>query len=132
MPIRFHPKPAMVLICNFSTGFMPPEMVKRRRVVVVSPYQFNKRGICTVVPFSTSTPEHVEEFHYRIESGAYSFLSDEKDTWVKADMIATVSNQRLDRIRVGENFLSPSLGKADYMAVRQAIASYLDFQVKIT
>ena len=36
MPITFHPSPGTVLICDFTTGFQPPEMVKRRHVVVVS------------------------------------------------------------------------------------------------
>ena len=30
MPITFHPHAGVVLICDFSTGFQPPEMVKRR------------------------------------------------------------------------------------------------------
>jgi uncharacterized protein YifN (PemK superfamily) len=128
MPINFHPKPGMVLICDYSTGFVPPEMVKKRRVIVVSPYQRNKRGICTVIPLSTSTPEHLEDFHYRFPAGKYNFLSASDDSWVKADMLATVSFSRLDRVRVGHNFIAPSLNESDFQSVIDCIQKYLEFQ----
>ena len=44
MPITFHPHPGTVLICDFFTGFQPPEMVKRRHVVVVSPRRRRRRS----------------------------------------------------------------------------------------
>ena len=37
MALNFHPEPGMVLICDFTTGFRVPEIVKRRPVVVISP-----------------------------------------------------------------------------------------------
>ena len=127
MAISFHPKQGMVLFCNFDTGFIPPEMVKLRRVAIISPYQLNKRGICTVVPFSTSAPDAVMDFHHCIPAGRYVFLSQTSDVWVKGDMLATISLSRLDRIRVGHNFLSPSLSEADFKAVQQCVNHYLDF-----
>lgn len=128
MPINFHPKPNQVLICNFETGFVPPEMVKPRRVVVISPYQLNKRGICTIVPFSTTVPNKIEDFHYLIPAGKYRFLSMQKDVWVKADMITTISIARLDRIRVGNVFVSPSLNIEDFEKIRGCVLNYLDFR----
>lgn len=126
MPINFHPKPAQVLICNFNTGFVPPEMVKARRVIVLSPYQFNKRGICTILPLSTTKPNKIEDFHFVIGAGKYSFLSKDKDIWVKADMITTISIARLDRIRVGNSFLSPSVNAEDFKEIRRCVRNYLD------
>ena len=126
MPLLFHPKQGMVLICDYH-GFVVPEMVKRRRVIVISPYQQNKRGICTVVPFSTTTPDVIEPFHVHIPAVTYSWLSDTADSWVKADMLNTVSLKRLDRIRQGSNFISPSLHKDDFAAVLQSVKNYLDF-----
>ena len=35
--LPFQPKPGMLLMCDFDTGFRPPEMVKVRPVVVISP-----------------------------------------------------------------------------------------------
>ncbi len=127
MAILFHPKPGHVLICDYETGFVPPEMVKRRRVVVISPYQRNKRGLCTVVPLSTSMPEIIEDFHHRITAGTYPFFSMERDVWAKADMLATVSLTRLDRIRVGGAFLAPSINIKDLGEIRACVKRYLDF-----
>jgi uncharacterized protein YifN (PemK superfamily) len=128
MSINFYPKPAQVLICNFETGFVPPEMVKLRRVVILSSYQLNKRGICTVVPLSTTTPNKINDFHFVIQAGKYKFLSMQKDIWVKADMITTISIARLDRICVGKNFLSPSINNDDFNEIRRCVRNYLDFQ----
>lgn len=128
MAILFHPKPGMVLMCDFDTGFIPPEMVKKRRVIIVSPYQRNKRGICTVVPLSTTVPDILETFHHRIPAGKYHFLSAKDDAWVKADMLATLSQARLDRIRVGHLFVAPSLGHEDFHAVLQCLRNYLDLK----
>lgn len=45
----------MVLICDFTTGFQAPEMVKKRPVVVVSPRR-RIGQVCTVVPLSSVAP----------------------------------------------------------------------------
>jgi uncharacterized protein YifN (PemK superfamily) len=39
MPIKFIPAQGMVLMCDFDSGFVPPEITKVRHVVVVSPRQ---------------------------------------------------------------------------------------------
>ena len=54
MPIRFPPVPGQVLLCDYDTGFRPPEMVKKRLAVVVSPRLPYRDGLCTVVPLSTT------------------------------------------------------------------------------
>ena len=56
-PITFHPKPGHVLICDFNTGFRPPEMVKKRPVVVISE---SRQQLVTVVPLSTTEPNPIE------------------------------------------------------------------------
>jgi len=95
MAIRFHPDPGTVLICDF-TGFREPEMVKRRPVVVISP-RFRQRGrLCTVVPLSTTQPRTVCDYHCQLHfepvmPKPYSASC----MWVKADMICTVSFDRL-------------------------------------
>ncbi|TAM88997.1 MAG: hypothetical protein EPN41_04700 [Candidimonas sp.] len=45
-----------IVICNFDTGFRVPEMVKQRPVVVISKTSTHARGLCTVVPLSTTLP----------------------------------------------------------------------------
>ena len=52
MGLRFQPKPGMVLICDFR-GFEPPEMVKRRPVVVIASNP-DRDQLVTVVPLSKS------------------------------------------------------------------------------
>jgi mRNA interferase MazF len=55
MSLTFHPDAGTIVICDYSTGFQPPEMVKVRPVVVVSP---RRRGsqLVTVVPISRGKP----------------------------------------------------------------------------
>jgi len=37
LALQFSPAPGAIVICDYSTGFRPPEMVKVRPVVVISP-----------------------------------------------------------------------------------------------
>ena len=66
MPLQYHPKTGTIVICDYNSGFVPPEMVKRRPAIVVFP-QFKKRsGLCTIVPFSTTPPTPVMPYHYKL------------------------------------------------------------------
>ena len=56
MSIRFPVAPGTVLLCDYSSGFRPPEMVKRRPPVVISPRLPHRDGPCTVVLLSGSPP----------------------------------------------------------------------------
>jgi len=67
----------MVLMCDF-TGFKPPEMVKQRPVVVVSPRYRRHTGVCLVVPLSTVAPPEIEPHHFEIPAGSYDFLDPRK------------------------------------------------------
>lgn len=37
MALTFHPKPGAILVCDYDTGFVPPEMVKKRLCIVITP-----------------------------------------------------------------------------------------------
>lgn len=104
MPIQFHPKPGTILLCDFSTGFMPPEMVKRRPVLVVSPTITGRPFLCTVVCLSTTTPTPQLPFHMKIRlpEPLPPNLSNE-NVWVKGDMIYAVSFKRLDFATTGKD-----------------------------
>jgi len=121
MTIDFHPRAGMVLICDYNTGFVPPEMVKIRRVVIVSEDDHNKYGLCTVVPLSTTPPIPEQRFHVRFEPRQYPFLHQESPTWAKCNMINTISTKRLDRIRVDGRYLSPRLENADLLRIYNAM-----------
>ncbi len=57
MPITFVPDPGDVLMCDFTTGFQPPEMVKVRKVVVLSPRSRTAMpDTLLVVPLSKTAP----------------------------------------------------------------------------
>jgi len=121
MPIPFTPQPGMVLMCDFSSGAVPPEINKVRHVVVVSPRRRSHTGSCTVVPFSTVAPNPIEPFHVRIPANRYGFLKRNTDVWVKADLVAHVSFGRLDRVLENGRYASPSLTVADLEAIRVAV-----------
>jgi mRNA interferase MazF len=110
MPITFHPRPGNVLICDFGTGFKPPEMVKRRPVVVISrSYQ----ELVTVVPLSTTEPRPIEKWHVELRDTSLPVSLRKKRHWAKCDVVTTVAFWRLDRVCVGRH---PTTGKRLYVS----------------
>ena len=100
MAIRFPPVPGDILICDFSSGFRPPEMVKRRPVMVLSPRLRHRDGLCTVVPLSTTAPRRAVPYQCSVTlpfAPPPPFQAIE--VWAKADMLATVAFARLDLMR---------------------------------
>ncbi len=96
MPLKYHPKTGTIVICDYNTGFTPPEMTKRRLAMVISPQFKRRNNLCTVVPFSTTPPNPVMPYHYLLHLNPtlpppYNSI----EQWVKADMLATVSFSRL-------------------------------------
>lgn len=126
MPITFHPEQRMILVCNFDTGFRPPEMVKVRPVVVLSPQRHN-RETCIVVPVSTTAPYPVEAFHHKLEPASLPERLRGNVCWIKGDMVTTVANWRLDRVRAGKKpdgtrlYVAYKITEVDWAAVQRAI-----------
>ncbi len=124
MPLNFHPKIGTIVICDYSTGFIAPEMVKIRPVVVVSPRFRSRSSLCTVIPLSSTVPKPFEGYHYALSSGAYPPA--QGPMWAKCDMIATVSLSRLDRIKVrdsmgGRSFRTFAMPPDDLAAIQKGI-----------
>jgi len=103
MPLKFHPKPGMVLICDFTTGFQPPEIVKKRPVIVVSPRRRRGQQLCMVIPLSTKKPKPVEAHHHLISPHSLPDKLAQRETWAKCDIVATISLERLDRLYSGKD-----------------------------
>jgi len=126
MALTFHPGPGAIVICDFSTGFKPPEMVKVRPVVVISPRR-RMGQLATVVPLSSKEPEKSEPWHYALGAGTYPPARSQM--WVKADLVATVALDRLDRImvRVGgqRTYQVFQLNPAELHSVRLAVKAAL-------
>lgn len=128
MPITFHPHPGMVLICDFSTGFKVPEMVKTRPVIVISPRPRFKTQLCIVVPLSTTAPVPVEGHHHCLDPASLPGVLAGRVTWAKCDMVTTVSLDRLDRVKAGKDlvtgkrlYVSASVIPTDFEAVQKAV-----------
>jgi uncharacterized protein YifN (PemK superfamily) len=123
MSLSFQPKPRSVVMCDF-VGFIAPEMVKVRPVVVLSRHKHN-RNLVTVVPLSTTEPTKIEDHHHELSTNP---LPDKPHTscWAKCDMVATVSLVRLDRYQIGRNqYVVPEVGAIDFEAIRAGVASAL-------
>lgn len=119
MALTFHPRPGTILVCDFSKGFKEPEMVKTGRPVVVLTPQIDGRGkLVTVVALSTVAPDPVREFHCRLPRASLPQLGrfQDRDTWVKGDMVYSVGFHRLDLIQLGKRH--PGTGKRMYFNQR--------------
>ncbi|EJA5983773.1 type II toxin-antitoxin system PemK/MazF family toxin [Salmonella enterica] len=104
MAIQHHPKPGQILLCDFSQGFKEPEMIKPSRpVIVLSGSMPSRANLVTVVACSTTEPETIRNYHYKIPSRSMPptkhFFG--RDTWVKGDMVYTVAFHRLTTIYLG-------------------------------
>lgn len=129
VPLMYYPKPGEILLCDYRGGFIVPEMVKTRPVIVVSPRLRRRRDLVAVVPLSTTAPTPKENYHCEIVlAQPLPKPFDSPVMWAKADMLATVANSRLDRFRTGKNphggtriYVSGSVDAAQLKAVRVAV-----------
>ncbi|WP_091190065.1 type II toxin-antitoxin system PemK/MazF family toxin [Formivibrio citricus] len=130
MPLNhFYPKPGHILLCDFTRGFIEPEMVKRRPVVVISPASTHSRKLCTVVPLSTTAPDPAQDWHYLLRNNPCPDTLAYAQIWAKGDMLYTVSFERLDKLhrrtRNGREYYAPLMDKGDYSGVLAAVKAYL-------
>lgn len=124
MALTFQPKPKTVVMCDFA-GFIVPEMVKVRPVVILSKHKHN-RHLVTIVPLSTTEPTKLEDHHHELSTNP---LPDKPHAscWAKCDMIYTVALARLDRYQIGKNqFVTPTLAQSDFDAIRAGVVSSLN------
>lgn len=113
MALKFHPNQGTVVLCDYRTGFVVPEMVKMRPVVILSPRFRRRQNLCTVVPLSSQEPDPIEPYHHAVRLsrklpkpwGAPYY-------WAKSDMVATVAFSRLHLIGDGRD---PETGKRKYI-----------------
>lgn len=126
------PKPGEIYMCDFS-GYIEPEIVKFRRVVVVSPPNPGAK-LALVVPISTTRPHKLQPIHVELPGETVYRCFTVPTVWVKADLIAHVRFDRLDRVRIpvlgpdGKpifrkyEYLAPiSISQAHLQEVRKAI-----------
>ena len=112
-------------MCDFA-GFVEPEIVKKRPVVVIARNRANKH-LVTVVPLSTTEPEVMENHHFRLPRNPVPAHKG-KTCWAKCDLVATVSLERLDRLKDGWNRVVPGVSDADLRAIRLCVVNALQLQ----
>lgn len=125
--ITFSPSEGTVLVCDFSTGFRPPEMIERRPCIVISHRRTN-RGLCVVVPISSRQSTNREAVVVPMPMAKYSFLR--KDGWAKCHAVATVATSRLYMMRDpatgrGLDTRTTMLDDDDLAAVRVGVAQFI-------
>lgn len=127
MPLMYYPRPGEILLCDYDTGFIEPEMTKRRPAIVISPRLRKRPDLVAVVPLSTTAPNPVERHHCLIVMETpLPHPFDSPAMWAKCDMLATVSKARLDRFKAGRRqgarvFLSGMLTDEQLRAVKASI-----------
>ncbi|NLZ10860.1 MAG: type II toxin-antitoxin system PemK/MazF family toxin [Alcaligenaceae bacterium] len=133
--LQIHLKTGELVICSFDTGFMAPEMIKTRPVLVISKSSTHWRGLCTVIPFSTTPPEKVERWHVLVRNPLHRLLPPSQrfaqatEMWAKCDMITTIGFSRItrpyDRQNGSRKYVSVRLSDADLDAVFAGVRAYL-------
>ncbi|HEX3467409.1 MAG TPA: type II toxin-antitoxin system PemK/MazF family toxin [Candidatus Elarobacter sp.] len=107
----------MIVMCDFDrNGAKPPEMTKRRRVVVVSAFG----PTALVVPLSATKPRKLKRHHVFIEARGYTSIG--VDVWAKCNMLTHVSLERLDRVAINGYRRIEYLERSDFNRVLTGIA----------
>lgn len=125
MAIYFAPKRGAILICDFDMARVPPEMDKKRQVLVVSKTELNHRhgkaaGTCVVVPFSTVPPNSESDDDVFFKAGTYWSLTE--DCWARCKLADTVSHDRLDLVLMnGQRRSSEFMSNDDLIRIEQGL-----------
>ena len=129
MALPYLPKQGEILVCDFEDSAIGAEMVKRRPVVVVSRHDAHRSKLCTVVSLSTTAPTPPKAWHHHMPHLAVAGWSADDGCWVKCDMLATVSLQRLNKpyveLRSGRNYITHLLAPVDIAAVLRCIRALM-------
>ena len=114
----------MVFLCDYS-GYIQPEIVKTRPVVVVSPRRHTialADVTALVVPLSKQRPRVAQTWHVAIPSGKYAAID---ACWAKGDLISHVTLARLSFLRHRRRLIVPTLDRGDLQSVRFAVVNAL-------
>src|SRR3569833_2212618 len=126
MAIPFKPTARSVVLCNFASGFHPPEMCKVRPVVVLSPKRDN-RNTCIVVPLSTVAPRFPRKFHHQLDLMSMPAQLRDRASWVKGNLVTAVGLWRIERLAKlsksseQETFASHKVTQEDWDAIKRAV-----------
>lgn len=137
--INFTPRRGAILMCDFGpegwTAPRPttqgpisvrPEVAKTRRCIVVSDEQYNHRhgggaGLCIVVPCSATEPRILDATMVLLLMANYRAFT--RDVWVKTTLVTSVSHARLERPRIGRDYVSDYVSRIDMALIEVALRS---------
>jgi len=129
MALTYQPKPGSVVMCDFH-GYVVPEMIKARPVVVLAKHPDNSK-LVTVVPLSTTEPTPHRAYHHTMKRNP---LPDNAKIvcWAKCDMVATVSVSRLERCYLAQRapngsrqYVSLVVDTTDFDEIKKCVRSAL-------
>ncbi|MEY4074793.1 MAG: hypothetical protein RJA29_2150 [Pseudomonadota bacterium] len=129
MALSYYPSPGEIVLCDYGAGFIAPEMVKLRPVVIVSPRLRKRADLVAIVPLSTTAPNPAELHHCGLTlSKPLPKPYDFPQMWAKCDMLVTVALSRLDRFRDGRvpggnarRYTTGKVSAAQLIDIRKAI-----------
>ena len=135
MALQHYPGAWRIMMCDFSTGFIKPEMVKRRPIITISKSRNDGAKLCTVLPISSTAPSIVRDFHYQLPNSEMpKTLQDaHEECWVKIDMIQTVAFSRLTMLWSGRDanggrvYQTSPIGNEHKVAISEKLSSRLAF-----
>ena len=121
MPLQYFPRAGQVLMCDFK-GFEPPEMVKPRPVIIISPKLPSRSQIATVVPISTTAPNKETLYAIRLSKNYHPKEEDDYPCWAKCDMVMNLCVDRLDGFKIGRRkWANPRCTGEDLQAVKLGV-----------
>uniref|UniRef100_UPI003B51B398 type II toxin-antitoxin system PemK/MazF family toxin n=1 Tax=Roseovarius indicus TaxID=540747 RepID=UPI003B51B398 len=108
-------------MCNFH-GFVVPEMVKVRPVMVISPRIPHRGEIVTIVPISLTPPRHDLPFCVKLSRNYHPDEDDDLPCWAKCDMVMNLGRHRLDGFKIGRRrWATPQATGEDLAAVKRGV-----------
>lgn len=122
MPINKTPPAGTVFYCDYS-GAIPPEMAGAHYVIVISSKPYNRQKLCVVVPITSSKSNPVPDFHISLKPGKFPFI--DRDSWIKPNLVKTVSHQRLSNLPDRLGGQSAKIDKPTLDAIKQALKEFL-------
>jgi len=122
--VLYQPDEGTVLFCDFD-GFVEPEIIKSRPVVVLKKHSTNSK-LVTIVPLSTTAPTHVMPYHFEFVSNPVPTARMGDITWAKCDMVVTISLERLDRFKIKSygkrEYVEGHISREDLASIRECVA----------
>jgi uncharacterized protein YifN (PemK superfamily) len=134
MGIKYALGPGVTVRFDYSRGgFQPPEMVKARPVIVISPRLPHRDGLCTVIPLSGDPNNHPSKWDIRLEFDPplpypfiYSVAWANATCWLQLDLIDWICSIRNEISMANESTFTPRFPTVTWPEYAQESYSHWD------